>query len=88
MKAFNSFDKGACFDLKNNTNEPPLIGLENTSNACKLWLLNNLINEDVNTYNVNFDDLIRNNGNIIALQMNRQHIGSCSFTNHIYYSRV
>ena len=46
MKAVNSFDKGACFDLKNNTNEPPLIGLENTSNAYKLCLLNNLINDN------------------------------------------
>jgi len=46
-------------------------------------LLNNLI--DANTYDVNFYDLIMNTENVIALQMSSQHIGSCSFTNHIYY---
>jgi hypothetical protein len=45
-------------------------------------LFNRLVDKDNN--NVNFSRVI-NNENIETLKINTQHIGSCSFTNQIYY---
>jgi hypothetical protein len=45
-------------------------------------LLNNLVDEK--TYDVDFLKVITKK-NILTLKMNIQHIGSCGFTNHIYY---